>query len=87
MEPLQVVIERDSEEHSGSVSQDNPDRKEVLWEPQLEALCDKWKDDCMLRSKQHDTKAKTHKQRFATLKAPIISTTNYANMILFKKYI
>jgi hypothetical protein len=74
MEPLEIIIAspRGSDNHSGSMSLDNPDRREVLWEPRLETLCNKWYDDCLARSTQHDVKAKIHKRRFATFALPSI---------------
>jgi hypothetical protein len=74
MEPMQIVIEsprNSADEHSGS-SVDNPNRHEVLWETRLEAICTKWKNDCIIRSEKHDTKAKTHKQKFAMFALPSI---------------
>ena len=35
-------------------------------------LCNKWRDDCLKRSTQHDVKAKVHKRRFAVFALPAI---------------
>ena len=69
---LKIGTLEDSPENSDSISLDNPDRREVLWEPRLEKLCNKWRDDCLKRSTQHDTKAKIHKRRFAVFALPAI---------------
>ena len=55
-----------------SVSVDEPDRREVLWDVRLEELCKKWKDDCLVRTKRHDLKAKVHKRRFDIFALPAI---------------
>ena len=68
----QVHLKIDDPETSDSISLDNADRNEVLWEPRLENLCNKWRDDCLKRSTQHDTKAKIHKRRFAVFALPAI---------------
>ena len=57
---------------SGNISLDDPDRLEVLWEPRLETLCNKWRDDSLKRSTEHDAKAKVHKRRFAIFALPAI---------------
>ena len=48
-----------------NLSMDCVDRHDMLWEPRLESLCDKWKDDCISRSEKHELKARTYKQRYA----------------------
>ena len=68
----QVHLKIDTPENSDSISLDDPDRREVLWEPRLEQLCDKWRDDCLKRSTQHDTEAKIHKRSFAVFAIPAI---------------
>jgi hypothetical protein len=82
-DPLAIIVEnsrnensdipRNSKENSNTnSSQDNPDRDEVLWEPRLDVLCNKWKNDSITRSESHDKKAKIHKQRFAVFCLPAI---------------
>jgi hypothetical protein len=82
-EPLAIIVEnirdensdipRNSKENSGSnSSRDNQDRNEVLWEPRLDILCNKWRKDSIVRSENHDKKAKIHKQRFAVFSLPAI---------------
>ena len=74
MEQVHLKIEtpENSSENSDSISLDNPDRREVLWEPRLKKRCNKWRDDCLTRSTQHDTKAKIHKRWFAVFAIPAI---------------
>jgi hypothetical protein len=71
MEDIAININR-IPSNDDSVSLDDPERKEVLWEPRLESLCNQWKSDFTNRSDQHDAKAKGYKRRYATFSIPAI---------------
>jgi hypothetical protein len=70
---INTVEEVDMTNHSDlSLSIDEPDRREVLWSVRIEDLCNKWKNDCLIRTKRHDLKAKIFKRRFAIFALPAI---------------
>jgi len=69
MEEIKLII--DSPKQS-SLSVDDPNRREVLWETRLEDLCKKWKEDSLSRSAEHDKKAREMKRKGTYLSIPSI---------------
>jgi hypothetical protein len=70
---MEVVIEGKSDSKNSSMSSnDDPDRKELLWESREEDLIHKWKKHCIIESRLHGEKARRVKKQYTALSIPAI---------------
>jgi hypothetical protein len=69
---MEVVIEGKSESKNSSMSSNDCDRSELLWQRREEDLIQKWRKHCIVESKLHGEKARRVKKHYTALSIPAI---------------
>lgn len=66
------VVELSMECESTPLSEDDQQRKELLWETREEVLITQWAKDCAIRVKLHNEKSKSYKVKYGVVSIPSI---------------